>query len=95
MSEPVLDLEAICDQVVYLLVNTFDFPEAEARQRINLWKADQHRLEGEVLASLSPEERAQHLLRWVIEGDQVEKALRDGAKELGLTLESGDESHAS
>lgn len=85
-----LDLEAICEQVVSLMVGTFDFPEAEARHRINLWKAQQHHLEGQALEAimphLSPEEKAQELLRWVLEGDKIEADLRHGAKELGIEI---------
>ena len=86
-----LDLDAVCQQVIALLVSTFDFPEAEARQRINLWKARQHDLEGQalqgILPHLSPEERAQELLRWALQGDQLEAELRKGATDLGIPLE--------
>ncbi len=86
-----LDLEAICEQVVSLLVGTFDFPEAEARHRINLWKAQQHDLEGQaleaILPHLSPEKKAHELLRWVLEGEKIEADLRYGATELGLEIE--------
>lgn len=86
-----LDLEAICEQVVSLMVGTFDFPEAEARHRINLWKARQHHLEGQALEAivphLSPEEKAQELIRWVLEGEKIEADLRQGAKELEIEID--------
>lgn len=90
MSLPELDLEAICEQVVSLLVSTFDFPEAEARHRINLWKARQHDLEGQalqgILPHLSPEERAQELLRWALQRAEIEGDLRKGAAQMGFDL---------
>lgn len=88
-SEP-LDLETILEKVVSILVSTFDFPEEEARHRVTLWKSQQHDLEGQALAGilplLSPEQKAQELLRWALEGKELEQHLRHGAKELGLDL---------
>ena len=90
MDSP-LESVAICEQVVSLMVGTFDFPEAEARHRINLWKARQHQLEGQALEAiiphLSPEEKAQELIRWVLEGDKIEADLRQGAKELDIEID--------
>lgn len=79
-------LEAIAAQVLAILVETFDFPEAEARQRIALWRAQQHNLEGQALESLlpgmNPEQQAQELLRWALEGLALEDDLRSGAAAL-------------
>lgn len=81
-----LNLEAIAEQVVALMVTTFGFPEAEARQRITLWRAQQHSLEGQALESLlpgmTPEKQAQELLRWALEGQFIEDDLRRGAAAL-------------
>jgi hypothetical protein len=90
MSGESLDLDAIANQVVAILVSTFDFPEAEARHRINLWKAQQHNLEGQaleaVLPNLTPEKRAQALLQWALTGQELEGQLREGGAKLGLDL---------
>lgn len=87
-AEPGLDLEAILGQVERLLVDTFGFPEAEARQRLTLWRAEQHRLEGEALGTLlpgmSPDQGTQALLRHLLEGHALADQLRAGAAELGL-----------
>jgi hypothetical protein len=73
------DLESIAERVVAILVETFDFPETDARHRIALWRAQQHNLEGQVLESLlplmSPEQRAESLVRWVLEGRRIEAEL--------------------
>lgn len=86
-GEP-LDLDSIAEQVVALLVSTFHFPEPEALQRVTLWRARQHELEGQVLDGLLPslaaEEQTQHLLRWALEGREIEDDLRAGAAALGL-----------
>ena len=86
-----LDLEAIAAQVVALMVTTFGFPEAEARQRIALWRAQQHKLEGQALESLlpgmNPEEQAQSLMRWALRGLTIEEDLRTGAAALGVDLD--------
>ncbi len=84
------DLVALGEQVIRLLVDTFDFPEAEARQRINLWRAQQHDLAGQALEAILPgmtqAERDAALLKWALEGLFVERDLRDGAAKLGLDL---------
>lgn len=80
-----LDLEAIAASVVAALV-TFGMPETEARHRINLWKAAQHDLEGQALEALPPEARAEHLLRWALEGQAIEDDLRAGAAALALDI---------
>lgn len=84
------ELEAVAELVLRLLVDTFDFPEAEARQRLALWRAQQHSLEAQALEAalplMTPEQRTQELLRWALEGDQVERELRDGAGRLGVDL---------
>ena len=81
-----LDLEAVAAQVVAIMVTTFGFPETEARQRIALWRAQQHNLEGQALECLlpgmSPEQQAQELLRWALEGQVIEDDLRSGAAAL-------------
>lgn len=67
-------------------METFDFPAAEARHRLNLWRAQQHALEGqaleELLPALSVEERAQALLRWALAGELLERDLKTGVAEL-------------
>jgi hypothetical protein len=84
------DLVALGEQVIRLLVDTFDFPEAEARQRINLWRARQHDLAGQALEVILPgmtqAERDAALLKWALEGLFVERDLRDGASKLGIDL---------
>ncbi|MFN8606873.1 MAG: hypothetical protein U0931_05040 [Vulcanimicrobiota bacterium] len=89
-GEP-LDLEALTDKVVAILVRTFDFPEAEARQRVTLWRARQHHLEGQALETLLPElsaeSQAQQLLRWALEGQEVENELLAGAAALRLDVD--------
>lgn len=88
------DLEAACVTVLRLMVDTFGFSEAEARHRLALWRARQHQLEGEALdrtlPGMSREEQARELLRWVLEGEQVESDLRSGAAELGLRVNPPD-----
>ena len=81
-GEP-LDLEAVAASVVAALV-TFGMPETEARQRINLWRSAQHDLEGQALEALPHEVRAEHLLRWALEGLAIADDLRAGAAALGL-----------
>jgi len=72
-------LDQVAAQVLRLLVDTFDFPEDEGRRRMALWQAEQHRLEGDALAGLLPlmtdEERAQAILRHVLEGHDIAAAL--------------------
>jgi hypothetical protein len=89
--EAPLDLDAILKQVAGMMVSTFGFSEDETRQRINLWKAQQHALEGDLLASMSAgksqSERDQALLEWAVKGLGIESDLRDGASKLGLTLD--------
>lgn len=89
-GEP-LDLESVQEQVVALLVNAFDYPEPEARQRVTLWRARQHDLEGQALESLLPElsveRQAQQLLRWALEGHEIETDLLAGAAALGLDVD--------
>lgn len=81
------DLEAICAKALAILVESFDFPEAEARQRLTLWRARQHDLAGQALAiilpGMTPEERDAALLKWALEGLFLERDLRAGAAELG------------
>ncbi len=83
------DLEQILATVESLLVDTFGFPADEARHRLNLWRAQQHTLEGQALEATLPtlplEERAQALLRWALEGEFLESDLREGARTLGLS----------
>lgn len=80
MSE---DLEKILATVESLLVDTFGFSAAEARHRLNLWKAQQHALEGQALEAILPglslEEQGQAVLRWALEGELLERDLREGA----------------
>ena len=84
------DLEAIAEKAIGILVETFDFPEAEARQRLALWRARQHDFAGQALAVLLPgmaqEERDAALLKWTLEGLFVERDLRAGAAQLGIDL---------
>lgn len=91
MSE---DLEQILATVEALLVGTFGFPAAEARHRLNLWRAQQHALDGQalegILPTMKPDERAQSLLRWALEGEFLERDLREGATTLGFPLSDGD-----
>lgn len=84
------DLEAIAEKAIGILVESFDFPEAEARQRLALWRAQQHDLAGQMLAILLPgmtqEERDAALLKWALEGLFLERDLRAGAAQLGIDL---------
>lgn len=88
--EEIPDLEAIAEKALAILVGSFDFPEAEARQRLNLWRARQHDLAGQALEVLLPgmgqEEKDAALLKWALEGLFLERDLRDGAKQLGHQL---------
>ncbi len=85
------ELEQMLTTVERLLVDTFDFPPAEARHRLNLWRAQQHTLEGQALEAtlpaLSLEERAQALLRWALAGETLERDLRTGAAELDIQID--------
>ncbi|MBX3169266.1 MAG: hypothetical protein KF760_17815 [Candidatus Eremiobacteraeota bacterium] len=82
-------LEAIEEQVVAMLVS-IGLPAAEAAHRINLWRARQHDLEGQaleaILPGLTPDQQDQAVLRWALEGQQLEDNLRAGACALGLDL---------
>jgi len=84
------DLEAVCQRALSLLVESFDFPEAEARHRLNLWRARQHDLAGQALEVTLPgmtaEEREAALLQWALQGLFLERDLRKGADELGFDL---------
>lgn len=81
-------LEAICENVVSILVESFDYPEAEARHRLTLWKSQQHDLAGQALEAILPgmtqAERDAALLKWALEGMFLDRDLRDGATRLGL-----------
>lgn len=87
---PELDLERVCRKALSILVESFDFPEAEARHRLNLWRARQHDLAGQALEVTLPgmtaEEREAALLQWALQGLFLEQDLRTGAAELGLGL---------
>lgn len=89
--EAPLDLDSILKQVAGMMVGTFGFSEAETQQRINLWKAQQHALEGDLFPSLaagmSQQERDQALLEWAVKGLALESDLREGAARLGLALD--------
>ena len=89
-DEEQLDLEAIAEKAISILVESFDFPEAEARHRLTLWKAGQHDLAGQALGVLLPgmpqEERDAALLKWTLEGLFLERELRAGAAHLGIDL---------
>lgn len=82
-------LEAVQEQVVALLVS-IGLPACEAVHRLNLWRARQHDLEGQalecILPSLPDDQQDQALLRWALEGQQLEDNLRAGAAALGLDL---------
>lgn len=84
------DLASLLGVVEKTLVS-FGMEPAEARQRLNLWRAQQHHIEGQaleaLLSNMGPEEQAQHLLRWAIEGQIVEDDLREGAAALGIDLD--------
>lgn len=86
-----MTVEAAWRQAAAILVESFGFPDAEARHRVALWRARQHSLEGQaleaLLPSLSPEERAQRLLAWALQGGELEDDLRQGAAALGLGLD--------
>ncbi len=86
-----LDLEAIGDQVVRMLVDSFDYPEKEARHRVTLWRSQQHDLAGQALGAILPgmarEEREQALLKWAVEGLLLERDLRTGAAYLDIPLD--------
>ena len=88
-------MEAIAEKAVGILVESFDFPEAEARQRLALWRAQQHDVAGQALAVLLPgmtqEERHAALLKWTLEGLFVERDLRAGAAHLGIDLVEPEE----
>ena len=82
------DLERMADQVVSIMVDTFGFDRADAEHRINLWKADQHRLEGEaldaILPMMDPERAKVEMLRYFLEGHELAERLEEGQKRLGL-----------
>ncbi len=84
------DWAAILAVVAQMLVNVGMDP-AEAQQRINLWKARQHNLEGQALETLLPgmnlAEQAQQMLRWALEGEVLEDDLRSGAAALGMVFD--------
>jgi hypothetical protein len=86
-----LDLEAIGDQVVRILVDSFDYPETEARQRVTLWRSQQHDLAGQalgaILSGMTREEREQALLKWAVEGLLLERDLMAGAEKLDIDLD--------
>lgn len=85
------DLEAACEKALSILVESFDYPEAEARQRLNLWRARQHSLEGQALQVLLPgmaaADRDAALLQWALQGMLLEQDLRAGAAQLGTPLQ--------
>lgn len=89
-----LDLDAVCRQVVAILVDTFGYSVAESTQRVNLWRARQHGLEAQVLAgilpAMGPEEAQRELLRWMLEGEALDADLRSGARELELEIDPPD-----
>jgi hypothetical protein len=89
------EIEAIAEKVLAIMVESFDFPEAEARQRLTLWKASQHDLAGQALAVLlpgmSPAEQDAALLQWALEGLFLERDLRAGAAQLGIDLVEPEE----
>ena len=82
------DIDTILEQVIALMVGTFDFPEEEARHRVNLWRTAQHRLEGEALGALTPhlpaDEALQQVLRHVLEGERLRSDLESGSQRLGI-----------
>ena len=84
------ELESIVATVEKLLVETFGFPEAEARHRLNLWRLQQHSLEGQsleaVLPGLSSEKQAEELLRWALQGELLSLDLSASSDELGVDL---------
>ena len=87
---PVPDLEAVCAKVLAIMVESFDFPEAEARHRLTLWKAQQHNLQAQALEAILPgmtaQERDAALLQWALEGLFLDRDLRSGASALNLDL---------
>lgn len=94
-SNDSLDLEAIAKKALAILVESFDFPEVEARQRLTLWKSRQHDLAGQALSVILPgmtqEERDAALLKWTLEGLFLERDLREGAAQLGIDLVEPEE----
>jgi hypothetical protein len=74
-------LDQVADQVVSILVDTFGFDQAEAQHRIDLWKADQHHLAGDVVKTLlplmPPQERAEEMLRFVLRGQELIERLEE------------------
>lgn len=84
------DIENMLAIVERLMVETFGFAEGDARQRLSLWKLQQHTLEGQalesLLPSLSPEDKARELLRWALEGKQLEGELRASSAQMGIDL---------
>lgn len=84
------ELESLCARAVSILVETFGFPEAEARHRLALWRAQQHQLEGQTLEVLLPAlpqgDQAEALNLWLRAGDDLRSQLLDGAAALRLDL---------
>ncbi len=84
------DLDALCDRVINILVDTFDFSADEARQRLALWRSLQHDLAGEALGALLPAmsqaERDTYLVQWALESALLRGDLREGAARLGFDL---------
>lgn len=88
--DQVPNLETLCDRVIGILVDTFDFPADEARQRLTLWRSQQHDLTGAaleaMLPAMGPAEKEAALLKWALEGAMIQADLRDGAARLGIDL---------
>lgn len=84
------DWSSALELVETILVNVGLAP-TEARQRVVLWRARQHHLEGQALETLffrmDPSEHADQILRWALEGQAVEEDLRAGASALGIILD--------
>ncbi len=89
-ADQVPSLEELCDRVIGILVDTFDFPADEARHRLALWRSQQHHLAGSalevILPTMSPAEKDAALLKWALEGAMLQAELRDGAARMGIDL---------
>lgn len=90
-----MTVNEVAATVARILVESFGFEEAEARHRVNLWRARQHNLEADalqpLLAQMCPQDAQAELVRWILAGAEVEADLRASASDLRIKVE-GDKS---
>ena len=78
-------------ELVETILVSVELEPAEAKQRVNLWMARQHLLEGQALETLlpgmEPADADLQLLRWSLEGHANDEDLRASAVALGILLD--------